>query len=174
MAPEFMPFIACGVLIIASVGACAALALAVLFRGALRRALAREVPSPVRFLRLLFLAALVMVGGLLLATGACAYMIRQQFFLNEPMAAAADQGNLAEVRGLLDRGASPDSWGVDYIQPAIVGAAIGGHAPVVRLLLERGANPNAQDSHGRSALQWARASKSEEVLQLLIKAGAKD
>jgi hypothetical protein len=174
MAPEFIPFIVCGLLIIASAATCGTIAVAFLARGVLRRSIERRFPRVARLSRPLLLLAVVPTVGLLLLTGACAYMVRQQFFLNEPMAIAAAEGKLEEVRSLLDRGASPDSWGVDYIEPAIVGAARGGHAPVVRLLLARGANPNARNSNGTSALAGARDSGNSEVVQLLTKAGARD
>jgi hypothetical protein len=97
----------------------------------------------------------------------------KQFLLNEPMAIAACQGNLEDVRRLLDRGASPDSWGVDCSETALTGAAGAGHADIVQLLIDRGANPNLPDSYGKSALSRARALGHKEIEEALLKAGAK-
>jgi ankyrin repeat protein len=98
--------------------------------------------------------------------------LRQQFFLNEPMAIAAHQGKIDEVRRLLDRGASPDSWGVDCVDTALTGAANGGHADIVRLLLDRGANPNLANAQGRTALFYATVHRNTQIEQTLLKAGA--
>jgi ankyrin repeat protein len=108
---------------------------------------------------------------MLVATGLA---IRQQFFLNEPMASAAAQGNIDRVRMLLDRGASPDSWGIDFVSTALVSAANQGHADIVELLLSKGADSSLRDSEGRSALQLARQHGHEDVVALLLKAGGEE
>jgi hypothetical protein len=99
--------------------------------------------------------------------------LRQEFFLNEPMAIAAHQGELHEVRRLLDRGASPNSWGVDCVDTALTGAADAGHVSVVQLLIDRGANLNLPNSQGRTPLSCARSRGHKEVEEALLKAGAK-
>jgi hypothetical protein len=151
MAPEFIPVFVCFGLIIASVAACILVGCTALIR--------RHGP--------LFLMAAIPTAGLPIVTGLCARGVRQQFFLNEPMAIAADQGDVDEVRRLLDRGASPDSWGVDSVNTALIGAARHGHARVVQLLLERGANPAISDGDRKSALQHAREGGHQEVVRLL-------
>jgi len=159
MAPEFLPFIVCGFLIMLSVVVCAALAIVWFAAPKWRRGT---------------LLAFAPTMGLVVITGVCARSVHQAFFLNEPMAIAAARGEIAEVRALLDRGASPNSWGVDYISPAVVDAAAGGHADVVALLLARGADPNLRDSEQRSALQRARAAGHNDVATLLVRGGARE
>jgi hypothetical protein len=167
MAPEFFPFVLCGLLAIAIV----VVASAAVFVQWPRRILERVFPLVLKFLRPLLLLALVPLIALLLVTG---LSVRQQFFLNEPMASAAAEGNFARVRLLLDRGASPDSWGVDFVEPALVSAADGGHSDIAQLLLEKGADPSIRDSKGMSALQHARQGGHADVVVLLLKAGARE
>ena len=128
MAPEFFPFLLCAFL----VGAILAVLLAAVFMQWPRSILQFVFPLVLRYLRPLLFLALVPLVCLLLLVG---FSVRQQYFLNEPMASAAAEGNITQVRALLDRGASPNSWGVDFAYPALVGAAEGGHADVVELLL---------------------------------------
>lgn len=67
-----------------------------------------------------------------------AAVCRQLFWLDEPMARAAGQGNIVEVEYWLDRGASPD--GAIDGTPALTLAREAGHEDVVVLLLSRGAH----------------------------------
>ena len=167
MAPEFFPFVLCALL----VGAIAVVFLAAVFVRWPRRILELVFPLVLKYLRLLLLLALLPLIALLFVTG---YSVRQQYFLNEPMASAAAEGNIKEVRVLLDRGASPDSWGIDFAYPAIVAAAEGGHADIVELLLSKGADPSLRDSEGKSALERARHGGHDDVVALLLKAGARE
>ena len=46
---------------------------------------------------------------------------------------------------------------------------------ILRLLLECGANVHAKDSHGRTAIQWARERGAQnEIIELLIRFGARE
>jgi hypothetical protein len=154
MAPEFFGFfLAMGLL-----AACLVLILLALLPRRLR-------------VRKFALLSIVPVAGMFLLM---VWHLRQQFFLNEPMASAASAGNIDEVRSLLERGASPDSWGVDCIETALVGAAGGGHTEIVQLLLDQGANPNLADYRGRTALALARGNGHKEIERALLKAGAKE
>jgi ankyrin repeat protein len=161
MAPEFIPFIVCGGLILASLLGCLVSGV-LMVSGRLRR---RTWPLP--------LLTLLPTLGLMLATAVCGKGIHQAFFLNEPMGIAACQGNIDEVRRLLDRGASPDSCDVDCRHPALVCAARAGHADIVELLLKHGADPDALDSQGASALQRARQGQHEVVVHMLEGVGHK-
>lgn len=102
MAPEFFPFFFCAFLIVAIVIALVATVYVHIASASVPRFL-----GPLLRLGLVFLLVLLFVVGL---------SVRQQFFLNEPMASAAAEGDIVRVRALLDRGASPDSWGVDFIE----------------------------------------------------------
>ena len=167
MAPEFFPFLLCALL----VGAILLVLGAAVFVQWPRRILQLVFPLVLKYLRPLLLLALVPLFALLLLTG---WSLRQQYFLNEPMASAAAEGHIDRVRALLDRGASPNAWGVDLVYPALVAAAEGGHADIVELLLSRGADPSLRDGEGQSALQRARQGGHDDVVALLLKAGARE
>jgi Ankyrin repeats (3 copies) len=167
VAPEFFPFIACGVLAFVCIGLLAA----ALFIGVPRRLLQYCFPLVLRFLRPLLLALLLPAVGLL---AVLMYEVRQQYFLNEPMAMACGDGDVDRVRDLLDRGASPDSWGIDFERPAIVYAAERGRIDTVKLLIDRGADPNARDMSGESALEVAQRNGHAEIGKLLRQAGARE
>lgn len=94
---------------------------------------------------------------------------------------AAGHGRLETVRFLLDRGA-----GIEKVVPgdenALIHASENGQAEVVRLLLDRGADVNARvwASHGskgegewRTALRMARRNHHDEVVRVLLAAGAR-
>lgn len=158
---DFPAFIACGVLLLLTlVGFATTLVTVLPFVG-------RRVP------RRLALALLVVTVASSIGTSGSVLFIYRIYRLDEPMANAASEGRLADVRALLDRGASRDSEAVDGVTTALVGAAREGHAEVVELLLQRGADPNLMDGHGRSALQCARENGHDAVAQLIAGAGAK-
>ncbi len=114
--------------------------------------------------------ALFAMGTFLLLFGGYLYRV---YFLNEPLAIAAAEGNITAVRSLLSRGGSPDAEGVDGISTALVDASAGGYSQIVQLLIDRGADVNRANSQGKTALQAAREAKNNSIAQLLIKAGAK-
>jgi hypothetical protein len=96
----------------------------------------------------------------------------QQYWLDEPLCTAAGEGDIGTVERLLDEGASPDAWGIDFVDLAIVAAASGGHREIVALLIEHGADVNGRNSAGNSALDAARAEGYQDIVQMLIQAGA--
>ncbi|CAM9313048.1 unnamed protein product, partial [Choristocarpus tenellus] len=53
-------------------------------------------------------------------------------------------------------------------------AAAGGHANIVEVLIVEGADMFAQDGQGRTALDWARIAKKDQVVQILEKAMEND
>ena len=136
-----------------------------------RRIRERLYPSNPDLIRKAALFGVIPVIGAALLMG---WHLRQQFILNEPMANAASQGEIEEVRALLDKGAWADSWGVDGMFTALTGASEGGHTDVVKLLLAHGANPNMPDHDGKTALKAARMNGNKEIEQALLKAGAKE
>jgi len=84
-----------------------------------------------------------------------------------PLVAAAERGDLAEVRRLLDAGAAVnarDGRG----RNAVLAATQGGHEAVARALIERGADVNAQDDIQDSAFLLAGASGHTEIVRLAL------
>jgi cytohesin len=81
------------------------------------------------------------------------------------VAVAAQSGDTAVVRALLDAGAKPGSG-------ALYGAATGGHVETVRVLLAAGARPDGKDMVDRTPLLRALQNGHVEVAHLLVDAGA--
>jgi hypothetical protein len=96
-------------------------------------------------------------------------VIRQQYFLNEPFVAACAGGDMEQVQKLLASGASPNAYGVDHIETALIAATENGNVEIVELLLFRGADPKLQDIRGKTALQHAQESGRKEIAALLEK-----
>lgn len=96
-----------------------------------------------------------------------ALVIRQAYFLDEPLVEAAGNGDLARVQILLSRGASPDAYGFDGNTTALVYAASYGHRDVVAFLLCSGANPTLRDSYGQLPVEAASESGHDEVVKVL-------
>ncbi len=117
---------------------------------------------------------LAIAGSLLLFLVLLGGWLYQIYFLNERLAIAAGEGDLAKVQLLLARGASPNSEGPDGVSTALIEAAWGGHTAIVELLLAKGADVNRRDSEGKRALDRAREEGHEEIVRMLIKAGAKE
>jgi bla regulator protein BlaR1 len=93
-----------------------------------------------------------------------------------PLIAAAERGQTEIVSRLLEAGAN-----IDEIVPGdenpLMGASWQGQAEVVRLLIGAGADVNAQtwaDGELRSPLILARRGQHDEIVQMLIDAGAKE
>ncbi len=102
----------------------------------------------------------------------CAYSLGRWMLVDEPLAIAAMDGNVAEVRRLLRLGGDPN---VEFEgNPALEQAAGGGHTEVVRLLLARGARVDVRNGwDGNTPLRSARANNHRDIVELLRKAGAK-
>jgi ankyrin repeat protein len=97
--------------------------------------------------------------------------------LNEPLNEAAERGDLALVKILLDKGADINAKAATVgcrLCPwtALIVAANAGHVEVVRLLLEKGADIRATDHTGWTALVRATNSGRLGVVRLLIEKGA--
>jgi ankyrin repeat protein len=90
---------------------------------------------------------------------------------------AAESGQLAGVRGLLERGASPDAFevGTHDGDTALLVACRRNDVALARLLLDAGANPNLRQ-HGNWSdyppLMICAAEGRDEIVQLLIEHGA--
>lgn len=107
------------------------------------------------------ICGLLVVGLVLYVLGR---HIHQQYDLNEPLVTACgEHEQLTEVERLLSRGASPDAYGIDYKETALIAAARTGNQDVVDLLLKRGADPDLMDSDGKTAIARAKDTKHDEI-----------
>lgn len=86
---------------------------------------------------------------------------------------AAERGDVAQLRTLLERGADVNAGQPGSGITALMGAAAGGHLEAVRLLLEEGADVNAHSGEvGSTALMEAIESGHLEVVKVLLNGGA--
>lgn len=116
--------------------------------------------------RVLSLSALAFACGTLALTNARAetQTLTADFF------ATLRGGNVRQLRGALDHGASVNARDARGNTPLLLAAAYA-DAACVRLLLERGADVNAVNQAGSTAL--LRAAADYEKLKLLVERGAK-
>jgi len=128
-----------------------ALVLPVYFAYALHAVLIRKKPLRSHLLRLVVLFGLIaLLGGWLFYT----------YGLNEPLASAAAEGDLARVRFLLKIGASPNAEGVDNVYTALTGAADAGHTEICETPTAKRSRSLSQrrrgtDCYGMRQAQWA-------------------
>ena len=108
------------------------------------------------------IVALIVLGGWL-------YKV---YWLDEPLPGFARNGDLQRVQTLLDRGASPNSDGIDGVERAIVAAAESGNAEIVDLLINKGADVNLTDGDGRTALDVATQKGFKNIVTLLTNSHA--
>lgn len=85
---------------------------------------------------------------------------------------AAQSGNIAVLRFLLEKQANPDLYEKSSGHSALIAAAQLGDDGMVRMLLSHKANPNHQDRQGETALIKAVRAGSAEVVRSLLGAGA--
>ncbi len=86
---------------------------------------------------------------------------------------AASQGDVAKVRGYLDRGADVNWHKKEPGRTALSEAAINGHLEVARLLIERGADVNWTDiAMGFTPLAWACYGNHLPLVEYLLERGA--
>jgi hypothetical protein len=87
--------------------------------------------------------------------------------------AATRKGDLAQVKALLDKGASVNSK-TSYGQTPLFFACDRGYTEIVKLLIDRGADVNVEDTfYHASALSWAAQKDRLEIVKLLLDHGAK-
>ncbi len=91
--------------------------------------------------------------------------------LDVELMAAANKGDLAKVKELVDKGAYP-SYRNEGGSTPLIEAVYGGHAEVVKFLLEKGADPNARKNDGAAAIGFAK--KYPPILEMLKAAGARE
>jgi hypothetical protein len=92
------------------------------------------------------------------------------YFLNEPLAIAAGEGDTSRVAFLLKLGGSPNAEGPDATYTALTGAAESGRTDVVKLLLQKGADPLLRDGEGRTPVERARRNEHFEIVRLIEEA----
>ncbi|KAH6973714.1 hypothetical protein BKA56DRAFT_676379 [Ilyonectria sp. MPI-CAGE-AT-0026] len=89
-----------------------------------------------------------------------------------PLSYAAENGQGATVRLLLDNGEDLESKDVSDKRSALSWAAFKGHEVVVEILLEGGADPESRDEIGRTPLSSAAAKGHEAMVKILLEGGA--
>jgi len=83
------------------------------------------------------------------------------------LARVAAEGNIAEVRRLLEKGTQHSPRDPIDSTP-LLQAALQGHLWVVQLLLEHGASVSEQDRYQRTALYWASLGGHDRVAEELL------
>ncbi|MGE5607371.1 MAG: ankyrin repeat domain-containing protein [Bacteroidota bacterium] len=84
---------------------------------------------------------------------------------------AVANGDIAEVKSLLEQGVSPNSK-TDDGKTLLMLAAYLGHTDIAKLLIDKGAEVNAKDQDGKTALMYAAEKNNIEVGKLLLENGA--
>jgi len=110
--------------------------------------------------RALMVALLVAARGVLAQAPAGAALVE-----------AAGRGDLAQVRRLVEGGASVETRDARGRTP-VLAATDGNHLEVVRYLIARGADVNAQDAQKDSAFLLASARGSTDIVRATLQAGA--
>jgi ankyrin repeat protein len=98
-------------------------------------------------------------------------VMRPQFKRGKELLGAAEKGDVAAVRMLLDQGASVQQRDREG-HTALWLAAYFGRSEVAKALLDKGADPNARGREGWTPLMWAVQQGHAEVVRLLIERGA--
>lgn len=78
----------------------------------------------------------------------------------------ADGGYLEEVKSIV-AGGGDVNWQREDGRTPLMSAAAAGHADIVAFMLEKGANPGLRDSHGKTAMDHARAAGAMDVARML-------
>lgn len=94
-------------------------------------------------------------------------------FGDSPLEEAVKVADADMVRMLLDAGADPESPNQDG-QTALMLASSVGSLPIAKMLIARGAHVNAVERfRGQTALMWAAAENHPDLVDLLLKHGAR-
>ena len=92
--------------------------------------------------------------------------------MSEEVFRAAQTGNLAALKGLIERGGDANSRHPLIGWTATQQAAYGGHTDVLVFLVEHGADVNATDAMGQTALRHAALRGDLQAVQCLVEHGA--
>lgn len=119
-----------------------------------------------------YLKALTLSSNL----AAVRWALEQGITVNDPkefvLLMPAMNGDLALMRLLLDKGATPNPIDEDGFTPLMVAVITEDSSlEMVKLLLEKGADPKAKTKEGWTALTFARRKGWTEVIELLTNAG---
>lgn len=125
----------------------------------------RDSLKPVRSLLLAALLILPCAG----ASGTVSLLGGLNPALNAALWQAAGRGEVARVRDLVRRGASPNARNKDG-RTALTNAALGDHVTVARLLITAGANPDPQDKTRNNALLVTGETGSVAMLREVLRA----
>ena len=100
--------------------------------------------------------------------------MNEEWFGKEQLHFAAQDGDLAEVQRLVERGGDVNALDADLSFTPLHYAARGGHIEVMKYLLSVGADVNAHDPDvsGETPLGEVAQNCSFEVAKILIEAGA--
>jgi ankyrin repeat protein len=90
---------------------------------------------------------------------------------DELLFCASGQGDLDAIERALDQGANINARSDSELTPLIVACDAGGNAATVQLLLDRGADPNLEAKAGITALYNAVVGDSDEIVEVLLRAG---
>ena len=96
------------------------------------------------------------------------------------LAMAIGRGSPETLAFLLGRGGDPNEPPARPLatnpppNPLLISAVRTGRIEMVKLLLDAGAKADVRDSHGWSALRWAKHDKHDEIVALLEAAGVQD
>ena len=164
----FMYFVGVGILIFAV----AFLAFAIGFRNFAKGLLSlqeyrrkkTEFKSGNNSLSVILLTGMLLFGGVVNSPVAVASEC--------PLCKPAKNGDIAEVKRLLDGGANPNAVSYDGFSTALMYATFFGHAEIAKILLSAGANPNAAIINGETVLILATIKGHAEIAKMLFSAGA--
>jgi uncharacterized protein len=88
-----------------------------------------------------------------------------------PLLVAAEQGDTAMVKALLDLGADPNGKDREGRTPIELAIGNGASVGLLNLLLDHGADPNVLDNEGHTALYYAARTRHHQAIQLLLVRG---
>jgi uncharacterized membrane protein len=92
--------------------------------------------------------------------------------LNEELLRAAEKGDTARVRELLEEGADVGARDTSYSNTPLHWAAYAASVSVAELLIKHGADVNSRNRYGWTPLHYAACGGYRDVVKLLIKSGA--
>lgn len=91
-----------------------------------------------------------------------------------PLAFAVSSGNIEMIRFLVERGADVNQGAKSGEQTALISAIVGAQVEAVKTLIELKANVNTKMKDGTTPLKMARKGDQEDIVALLVAAGAKE